>query len=309
MLCCVLCVVCYVLCVVCCVLCVVLCVCACVCGVCACVCGVCVVCVCVWCVCVCVWCVWCVCVCGVCVCVRACAVCVCVLCVVCECSLRCVLFRSVLGQFLKHECVSVVLVRQKLMSSCGAGGQFVISVHRLLTSQRFGRDSRFMLNKIFGALAGGSNLHIVVFLLGGFTCGLFCGAGLVLCFWATFTILDGGRSPATAEAVSVCVGHGQNDSSGVRRGSRVLSWTAAMLNTTGRMCDSPNSLFWILIPEGDVYPELLRVPPATDDNDACWSPLGAGLRIRSSQAHFALSRSHRASGSRSSRDGGHVHGG
>ena len=39
--------------------------------------------------------------------------------------------------------------------------------------------------------------------------------------------------------------------------------TAAMLNTTGRMCDSPNGLFWILTPDGDVYPEPLRVPPAT----------------------------------------------
>ena len=37
----------------------------------------------------------------------------------------------------------------------------------------------------------------------------------------------------------------------------------AMLNTTGRMCDSPNGLFWILTPDGDLYPELLRVPPAT----------------------------------------------
>ena len=36
-----------------------------------------------------------------------------------------------------------------------------------------------------------------------------------------------------------------------------------MLNTTGRMCDSVNGLFWILTPDGDVYPELLRVPPAT----------------------------------------------
>ena len=36
-------------------------------------------------------------------------------------------------------------------------------------------------------------------------------------------IRDGGRSPATAEAVSVSVGHGQNGSSGVRRRSRALS--------------------------------------------------------------------------------------
>ena len=71
----------------------------------------------------------------------------------------------------------------------------------------------------------GSNLHIVVFLLGGFACGLFCGAGLVLSFWATYTIRDGGRSPATAEAVSVCVGHGQYGSSGVRRGTMALSPT------------------------------------------------------------------------------------
>ena len=32
---------------------------------------------------------------------------------------------------------------------------------------------------------------------------------------------------------------------------------------TGRMCDSPDGLFWILTPDGDVYPELLRVPLAT----------------------------------------------
>ena len=46
------------------------------------------------------------------------------------------------GQFLKHERVGVVLGRrQKCMSSCGAGGQFVISVHYLLKSQGVGRDS------------------------------------------------------------------------------------------------------------------------------------------------------------------------
>ena len=36
-------------------------------------------------------------------------------------------------------------------------------------------------------------------------------------------IRDGRRSAATAEAVSVCVGHGLNDRSGVRRSSRFLS--------------------------------------------------------------------------------------
>ena len=38
---------------------------------------------------------------------------------------------------------------------------------------------------------------------------------------------------------------------------------ASMFNTTGRMCESPNGLLWILIPDGDVYPEILQVPPAT----------------------------------------------
>ena len=239
------------------------------------------------------------------------------------------------------------------MSSCGAGGLFVISVHCLLKSQRFGRDSRFMLSKFFGALAAnlgsgstdgglssiavcslhgcdGSNFHIVSFLLGGSTCGQFCGAGLVLCFWPSSAIRYGGRSPATAEAVSVCVGHGQNGSSGVRRRSGVFhqrlilrtASTAAMLNTTGRMYDTPNGLFWILTPDGDVYPELLRVPPVTgiiwlnERNELVPTTVMPGgrhlkqeLRIRSSQAHFALSRSHRAGGSRSSTDGGHLQGG
>ena len=55
----------------------------------------------------------------------------------------------------------------------------------------------------------------------------------MLCFWAS-TIRDGGGSASTAKAVSVCVGYGQNDCGGVR-----------------------------LTPDGDVYPELLHVPPAT----------------------------------------------
>ena len=33
---------------------------------------------------------------------------------------------------------------------------------------------------------------------------------------------------------------------------------AAMFNATGRMCESPNGLFWILTPDGDVYPEILQ---------------------------------------------------
>ena len=207
-----------------------------------------------------------------------------------------------------------------------------------------------MLNKIIGSLVAnvdsgstegglssiavctlhgcyGSNLHFVVFLLGGFTCGLFCAAGLVLCFWATLTIRDGGRSPARAEAVSVCVGRGQNDSSGVRRESRVLSPTTDSEDSFDshhaqhhwrdvRFSERPlldSHSRWRRVsralpsPASDRYNMAQREERAySDDNDACWSPLGLGARIRSSQAHFALSRSHRASGSRSSRDGGHV---
>ena len=63
-----------------------------------------------------------------------------------------------------------------------------------------------------------------------------------------------------------------NDRGGVRRRSRVLSPTTASEDSFG---GSPaqyhhpdirlyeHSLFWILTPDGDVYPELLHVPPAT----------------------------------------------
>ena len=103
-----------------------------------------------------------------------------------------------------------------------------------------------MVNKIFGALAAnigsgsadgglssiavyslhgcyGNSFHIFVRLVAGFTGGLLCDAGSVSCFWVTSGIRDGRRSAATAEAVSVCVGHGQHDRSGVRRRSRILS--------------------------------------------------------------------------------------
>ena len=67
--------------------------------------------------------------------------------------------------------------------------------------------------------------------------------------------------------------------------------TAAMLNTTGRMCDSSSGLFWILTPDGDVCPELRRVPRAMgySDDDACWSALGAGRHIQLTQADIARS--------------------
>ena len=124
------------------------------------------------------------------------------------------------------------------MSSCGAGGQSVISVHCLLESKRFSRDSRFMSNKIVGPLAAnvgsgstdgglsniaicsvhgcfGSSLRTVMLLIAGFVGGLFCDACLVLCFWASFTIA------AIAEAVSVRVGQGKMNTKGKQ--GRVLS--------------------------------------------------------------------------------------
>ena len=91
------------------------------------------------------------------------------------------------------------------MSSCGTGGQFVISVHCLLKSQVFGRDLRFMFHKVFGALAAnlgsgstdgglsgiavcslhgcyGNNIHIVVFLVRSFKRRWF-GVVLLGLFW------------------------------------------------------------------------------------------------------------------------------
>ena len=132
------------------------------------------------------------------------------------------------------------------MLSRGAGGQLVIYAHCLLKSKRFGCElPKKCLNKIlvlslqtlvrdrrtvvFQALlfvlctVYGNSFHIVVLLIAGFTGGLLCGAGSVLCFWATSTIRDGRRSVATAEAVSLCFGHGQNDRGGLRRRSQILS--------------------------------------------------------------------------------------
>ena len=119
-----------------------------------------------------------------------------------------------------------------------------------------------------------------------------------------------GRSGITAGAVFVCVRHGQNDHSGIRRGSQVLSPASDfedsfdsrhVLHLQKRMDDPPNGRFWTLTPDGDVYPEMLLVQGQqqrlsrvarweeqtySDDNDACWPPLGAGLWIWSSQANF-----------------------
>ena len=95
---------------------------------------------------------------------------------------------------------------------------------------------------------------------------MFCCAGLVLCFWAASTIRDGGRSPATAEAVSVSVGRVEYDGDTGFVHQRLIlrtASTAPMFNTTGETCDSSNGLFWIRTPDGDVYNELLRVPPLT----------------------------------------------
>ena len=179
------------------------------------------------------------------------------------------------------------------MSSFGAGGQSVTSVHCLLKNQRFGRDSRFMLNKIFGALAAnigsgstdgglssiavcslhgccGGNLHIVVFLLGDFVCGI-----IVLVWCCAFgpllrSVMEGDRPPQLRRYPSVLdnvkmIAVEYEGEAGFFHQRLILRTTsiAAILNTTGRMCDSPNGLFWILTPDGDVYPEILPVPLAT----------------------------------------------
>ena len=52
---------------------------------------------------------------------------------------------------------------------------------------------------------------------------------------------------------------------------------AALLNTTGQTCDSTNGLFWILTPDGDVYPEHLPVLPATGSVLTTMTPTGSHL--------------------------------
>ena len=107
------------------------------------------------------------------------------------------------------------------MSSCGAGGQFVISVHCLLQSQRFGRDSSVMSNKIFQTLVQAR--RTVVFpasqcVLCTVVTGVTCTS---LCFcWAV------SRADYSAALVWCCafgplVRSVMEDE--VRRGSRVLS--------------------------------------------------------------------------------------
>ena len=215
------------------------------------------------------------------------------------------------------------------MSSFGAGGQIVISVHCLLKSQG-GRDLRFMVNKVFGALAAnfgsgstdgrlssiavcslhgchGNNIFIVVFLVGSFTCGLFCGAGLVLCLPPLRrypSVLDTGKMVAVeyeGETGLFDSRHAQHHRKDVRFSDRPLLDSHSRWRRVPRAPPSP---------AGDRHNMAQREERTHHDDDyACWSPLGAGLRLRSSQAHIALSRSHRAGGSRSPRDGGHTQGG
>ena len=88
---------------------------------------------------------------------------------------------------------------------------------------------------------------------------------------------------------------------------RLILWTASVAqHHTCHTCDSTNGLLWILTQDGDVYRELFHVAPATgvsvaqregrsyfDDDDARWSPPGAGLLLRSAQAYSTVAESHR----------------
>ena len=110
-----------------------------------------------------------------------------------------------------------------------------------------------------------------MFLVGGFTCGLFCGADLELFFGPPLgSEMEGDHPPPLRRYPSVLdmgkvVAVEFEGETGLFHRRLILrtASTATMLNTTGRMCDSPNGLFWILTPDGDVYLELFRVPPAT----------------------------------------------
>ena len=94
--------------------------------------------------------------------------------------------------------------------------------------------------------------------------------------------------------VFVRVWRGQNDHSGKRRRSQVLSPACDFVDSFDS--SHPNGRFWTLSPNGDVHPETLlasaarmarrEAPPCSDDNDACWTPSGASLWIWSSDANF-----------------------
>ena len=237
------------------------------------------------------------------------------------------------------------------MSSCGTGGQFVISVQCLLKSQGFDCDSLFLLKKVFGTLAanlGSGSTDAVCLALQLFFarllrerhshCRVSGGQFLVWSFlrrWFGVVLLggsemEGDRPPPLRRYPSVLdMGNmvaveyeGETRLFPHRLMLRKASTAAVLNTTTGRMCNfSERPLLdshsrWRQVPRGPPSPASDRYNTAQreertypDDDDACWSPLGAGLRIRSSQAHIALFRSHRAGGSRSSRDGGHLQGG
>ena len=172
------------------------------------------------------------------------------------------------------------------MSSCGTGLQFCISVHYLLKSQGFGRDSRFMMRSLQPLVQ--ARQTAVCLVLQFFLCTVVTGATFtLLCFWWEVSRveysaalvwccafgprlgseMEGDRPPPLRRYPSVLdmgkmVAVEYDGETRLFHHRRILrkASTAAMLNTTGKMCDSPNGLFWILTLDGDVHPELLRVP-------------------------------------------------
>ena len=149
----------------------------------------------------------------------------------------------------------------------------------------------------------------------------------MLCFLATSNIRDGGRAPDSAEAVSVCVGSGQTGHGGVRRRSWALSpasdsedsvdgrhaqyhqqdvrfFERLVLDSHSRRRRVPRAPLsparnWSVVAQGEKHSYF-------DDDDAFWSAVGAGLRMRRSKAYPADTGSHRPVSSRSPKDGGHV---
>ena len=145
--------------------------------------------------------------------------------------------------------------------------------------QGFGCDSRFMLNKVFGALAAnlGSGLdrrrcvkHDSLFFarLLREQHSHCCVSGGKFHVWIILrrwfgVVLQGSEAASALLDVGKMVAveyEGETRLFHYRLILRTAS-TAGMLNTTAKMCDSPNALFWILTLDVDVYPELLRVPP------------------------------------------------
>ena len=161
-------------------------------------------------------------------------------------------------QFLKHECDSGFRLSSEMGVIGRCGRTVVISDGGL---------SSIAVCSLHGCY--GSSFHVVVLLVTGFTGGLLlvwcCVSGPFL-----RSVMEGEQPPQLRRYPSVLdigktIAVEYEEEAGFFHQRLIVrtSAIAAMFNATGRMCESPNGLFWILTPDGDVYPEILPVLPTT----------------------------------------------